>query len=56
MRRLRSLRPVEVVERGLDVVSFCGHCALRPDHAADAPPSRVCGHCGLGLVLRAAAA
>ena len=55
MRRLRVLRPVEVDERGSEVVSFCGHCCKRPGPAADAPPSRVCGHCGLGLVLHASA-
>jgi hypothetical protein len=52
MRRLRALRPVEVDERGLEVVSFCGHCAMQPEPARHAPPSRVCGHCGLGLVLQ----
>lgn len=55
MRRLRALRPVEVDERGLERVSFCGHCAMPPDPARHAPPSRVCGHCGLGLVLQATA-
>jgi hypothetical protein len=50
MRRLRALRPVEVDDRGLEVVSFCGHCARPP---VQAQPSRVCGHCGLGLVLQA---
>jgi PAS domain-containing protein len=55
MRRLRAVRPVEVDERGLEVVSFCGHCAMAPAPARQAPPSRVCGHCGLGLVLRATA-
>ncbi len=54
MRRVRALRPVEADDRGLEIVSFCGHCALAPEPVADAPPSRVCGHCGLGLVLRAA--
>jgi len=53
MRRLRALRPVQVDERGLEVVSFCGHCAMQPEPARHAPPSRVCGHCGLGLVLQA---
>lgn len=52
MRRLRALRPVEVDDRGLEVVSFCGHCGLAP---IAAQPSRVCGHCGLGLVLQARA-
>jgi hypothetical protein len=51
MRRLRALRPVEVDERGLELVSFCGHCGLPP---AGRQHSRVCGRCGLGLVLQAA--
>jgi hypothetical protein len=55
MRRLRAVRPVEVDERGLEVVSFCGHCAMQPEPVAHAQPSRVCGHCGLGLVLQAGA-
>lgn len=55
MRRLRALRPVEVDERGLEVISFCGHCALAPAPIGHAQPSRVCGHCGLGLVLQAGA-
>ncbi|MDQ3722002.1 MAG: hypothetical protein M3376_02810 [Actinomycetota bacterium] len=55
MRRLRALRPVEVDERGLEVISFCGHCARRPLPVSQAAPSRVCGHCGLGLVLQASA-
>ncbi len=54
MRRLRAVRPVEVDERGLELVSFCGHCGVAP--AQDAvQQSRVCGHCGLGLVLQAPA-
>jgi hypothetical protein len=53
MRRLRAVRPVEVDERGPEVVSFCGHCAMPPEPVAQAQPSRVCGHCGLGLVLQA---
>ena len=32
---LHALRPVEVDERGLELVSFCGHCGQRPD-----PPPR----------------
>ena len=55
MRRLRTLRPVEVDDRARKVVSFCGHCGRRPDRAAGPQPSRVCGHCGLGLVLHAGA-
>ena len=50
MRRPRALRPVELDDRGVAIVAFCGHCARPP---ADAHRSRVCGHCGLGLVLRA---
>jgi hypothetical protein len=55
MRRLRAVRPVEVEDRGLSVVSFCGHCAMQPEPVAQTLPSRVCGHCGLGLVLQATA-
>jgi len=50
MRRLRAVRSVELDDRGLELVSFCGHCGLTP---AGAQPSRVCGHCELGLVLQA---
>jgi hypothetical protein len=53
--RLRAVRPVELDERGNEVVSFCGHCGLAPPPAA-AGSSRVCGHCGLGLVLQASSA
>jgi len=53
MRRLRAVRPVEVDDRGLELVSFCGHCAMPPEPVVQAQPSRVCGHCGLGLVLQA---
>jgi hypothetical protein len=55
MRRLHALRPVDVDERGLELVSFCGHCGERPDPLVAAPSSRVCGHCALGLVLQAGA-
>lgn len=51
--RLRAVRPVEYDDRGVEVVSFCGHCGLAPAPAAEATKSRVCGHCGLGLVLQA---
>jgi len=53
VRRLRALRPVDVDERGLSLVSFCGHCGQRPVPIIAPPLSRVCGHCGLGLVLQA---
>lgn len=52
MRRLRAVQPVEVGERGRGLVAFCGHCGAPPAHDA-AAQSRVCGHCGLGLVLQA---
>lgn len=31
---------------------FCGHCAAEPD-APPAPSARVCGACGLGMLLEA---
>jgi hypothetical protein len=39
-------------------VPFCSHCGTRPHISADpnmAPGSRVCGTCGLGLLIEAAA-
>ena len=53
MRRLHALRPVQVDERGQELVSFCGHCGQRPHRLTTPPASRVCGQCGLGLVLQA---
>jgi len=38
-------------------VPFCSHCGTRPSvsaEAAHAPGSRVCGACGLGLMIEAA--
>ncbi|HEX4806408.1 MAG TPA: hypothetical protein VFU94_10955, partial [Conexibacter sp.] len=33
---------------------FCGHCgAPPPNNETPAPPARVCGECGLGLLLEA---
>lgn len=54
MRRLRAVQPIEVDDRGLELVAFCGHCGVPPAQDA-AQRSRVCGHCGLGLVLQAPA-
>jgi hypothetical protein len=55
MRRLRAVAPLQVDERGLRLVSFCGHCGIPPAASVKAAGSRVCGHCGLGLVLQAPA-
>jgi hypothetical protein len=32
-------------------VWFCSHCGSNEDTADDTPPSRVCGDCGLGVLL-----
>jgi hypothetical protein len=32
-------------------VWFCSHCGSHEDTEDDAPPSRVCGDCGLGVLL-----
>jgi hypothetical protein len=48
----RLLRPVEVDRGGRPVRSFCGHCGHAPEPATP-PAGRVCGRCGLGLVLSA---
>lgn len=55
MRRLHALRQAALDERGLELVSFCGHCGLQPGPLSPPPSSRVCGHCALGLVLQAGA-
>jgi PAS domain-containing protein len=51
---IRALPALELDPRGVPLVGFCGHCGRAP---APADPgtvaSRVCGHCGLGLVLHA---
>jgi PAS domain-containing protein len=54
VRRLRAVRPDEVGDRDLEFVSFCGHCGVAPPQEV-LQQSRVCGRCGLGLVLRAPA-
>ncbi|MBW3606907.1 MAG: PAS domain-containing protein [Actinobacteria bacterium] len=53
MRRLHALRPIEVDGQDGELISFCGHCGLRPHPRAAPPASRVCDHCGLGVVLQA---
>jgi hypothetical protein len=55
MRKLHAVRAPQVDERGLAFVSFCGHCGEPPAAKVEAVGSRVCGHCGLGLVLQAPA-
>jgi hypothetical protein len=54
MRRLHAVRAPGIDDRGLELVSFCGHCGIPPAATIDSG-SRVCGHCGLGLVLQAPA-
>src|SRR4051794_24270460 len=53
MRKLHAVRPLQVDERGLQFVSFCGHCGAPPAASVESTGSRVCSHCGLGLVLQA---
>ncbi len=56
---MRRLRAVDAPEDGLRrdaLASFCGHCGSAPTLPAAEPRSRVCGRCGLGLVLSAARA
>ncbi|MEA2302863.1 MAG: hypothetical protein QOH43_143 [Solirubrobacteraceae bacterium] len=47
------LRVVPQPEEGLEEVRFCGYCG-HPDHADDAS-ARICGECGLGVILSAPA-
>ena len=54
MRRLHAVQPLQTDERGHELVSFCGHCGQPPADDPAAGSSRVCAHCGLGLVLQAA--
>lgn len=46
--------PVEH-ESPAPAVSFCSHCGARPAASGDPPSSRVCGACGLGLILESGA-
>ena len=41
-RRLHALRPVEVDERGRELVSFCGHCCQRPEPMPLSRSPRAC--------------
>jgi hypothetical protein len=56
--RTRTARPALHLVTPLEheapapLVSFCSHCGARPAHPpAVASSSRVCGSCGLGLIL-----
>jgi hypothetical protein len=60
MNGLTPSRPALKLVRGAEqeapvqYVWFCGHCASpAPGGAAPAPVARVCGSCGLGLMLEA---
>ena len=47
---LRLVAPLEREETA-PLVSFCTHCGTHPAPPTLAPSSRVCGACGLGLIL-----
>ena len=51
---LRLVAPAEI-EQVVPSVAFCSHCGIRPSTPSKdtAPGSRVCGECGLGLILEA---
>jgi len=52
---LRLVSPAEL-EPVVPSVAFCSHCGTRPSTSTShtAPESRVCGECGLGLILETA--
>lgn len=51
----RALRLVQPSEPAL-LKRFCGHCGRSPESEPEREPaSRVCAHCGLGLMLEASA-
>src|ERR1700758_2729311 len=52
---LRLITPAEL-EPVVPSVAFCSHCGIRPTAPVNhtVPGSRVCGDCGLGLILEAA--
>ncbi len=58
-RTARSDRPAlrlvtPQAEPAAPSVPFCSHCGDRPTAPPNTPASRVCGSCGLGLILEAA--
>jgi PAS domain-containing protein len=46
--------PIEQEAAPAPTVSFCSHCGTRPTTPDETPSSRVCGSCGLGLILESA--
>ena len=53
---LRLLSAPTEHEAPVPTISFCSHCGIRPAAPASlAPSSRVCGACGLGLILESGA-
>lgn len=52
---LRLVPPPRESQPAPPHVWFCGHCGTRPVVETDPPTSRVCGVCGLGLILEASA-
>ena len=48
---LRLLTPPLEREALAPLVSFCSHCGTHPEPEAAPSASRVCGACGLGLIL-----
>jgi hypothetical protein len=52
---LRLLEAPAEQESLAPIVSFCSHCGAQPSPAGESPASRVCGACGLGLILQARA-
>jgi PAS domain-containing protein len=52
----KALRLIRTAEEARPLKSFCGHCgAAEAEGAAAHIGSRVCGRCGMGLMLEAAA-
>lgn len=50
----RALKLVRPAEEARPLKMFCGHCAAAPVEGVDAHiGSRVCGRCGMGLLLEA---
>lgn len=50
----RALRLVHDAAEARPLELFCGHCAARPAEEDLEPKTRVCGGCGMGVLLEAA--